>query len=147
EAPPEATSDGLRAAEWDSMRAVWGLVVGIQALSPGGASRSNEALSSMGDEQSRAKMPVEWQGDHRLLGDEKGDFERERRRVGLEPGDFLVQVRHETSAGTAKGSGAIRYEVYINDLRHPERETWKLEGGAGRDWIAQFIEAVRRRRG
>ena len=88
-------------------------------------------------------MPVEWQGDHELLGDAKVDFERELRRLGFEAGDFLVQVRREPSAGKA----AIRYDVYINDLKHPERETWKLEGGPGKNWIAEFAAAVRHRRG
>jgi hypothetical protein len=37
-------------------------------------------------------MPVEWQGDHKLLGGEKPAFERELNRLGLEPSNFLVEV-------------------------------------------------------
>ena len=91
-------------------------------------------------------MPVEWQGDHKLLGGEKEGFERELRRLGLEPGDFLVEVRRELPAARAEGSPAIRYNVYINDLKHPDRDTWKLEGGPGRNWVAEFVEAVKHRR-
>jgi hypothetical protein len=40
-------------------------------------------------------MPVEWQGDHKLLGDEKERFGRELKRLGLEPSNFLVEVRQE----------------------------------------------------
>jgi hypothetical protein len=92
-------------------------------------------------------MPVEWQGEHKLLGNAKEDFERELGRLGLEPSSFLVQVRREPSAGGAEGSRAIRYDVYINDLKHPDRETWKLEGGPGKNWIAEFAAAVKHRRG
>jgi hypothetical protein len=92
-------------------------------------------------------MPVEWQGDHRLLGDEKKDFERELRQVGLEPSDFLVQVRRESSLGGSDSVEAVSYDVYINDLKHPERETWKLQGGQGKNWVAQFVKAVKSRRG
>ena len=87
-------------------------------------------------------MPVEWQGDHKLLGDAKEGFERELRRLGFEPGDFLVQVRRDPS----EGSRATRYEVYINDLKHPDWDTWKLEGGPGKNWIAEFATAVKHRR-
>jgi hypothetical protein len=90
-------------------------------------------------------MPVEWQGDHKLLGDAKEDFERELRRLGFEPGDFLVQVRREQSTAGSEASGAIRYHVYINDLKHPDRETWKREGGAGKNWIAEFVADAKRR--
>ena len=41
-------------------------------------------------------MHVEWQSDHRLLGDDvKQDFERELTRLGLDPSKFLVEVRRE----------------------------------------------------
>jgi len=92
-------------------------------------------------------MPVEWQGDHKILGDEKNDFERELDRLGFDPGDFLVQVRRETSAEGSDGRRAVRYDVYINDVKHPDRETWKLEGGQGKNWVAQFTQAVKSRRG
>jgi hypothetical protein len=38
----------------------------------------------------------------------------------------------------------IRYNVYITDLEHPDRDTRKLEGGHGKNWIAQFAQARRR---
>jgi hypothetical protein len=91
-------------------------------------------------------MPVEWQGDHKLIGDAKEDFERELRRLGFEPGDFLVQVRREPSIA-GEPSRAPRYDVYVNDLKHPDRETWKLKGGPGKNWIAEFVETVKHRRG
>ena len=90
-------------------------------------------------------MPVEWQGDHKLLGDAKEDFERESRRLGFEPGDFLVQVRRAPSTG-AESSRALHYDVYVNDLKHPDRDTWKLEGGPGKNWIAEFAKAAKHRR-
>jgi hypothetical protein len=39
---------------------------------------------------------------------------------------------------------AIRYDVYITDLEHPDRDTWKLYGGYGENWIAQFAQIRRR---
>ena len=37
-------------------------------------------------------MHVEWQGDHRLLGDDvKQDFERELTRLGLDPRSWIAQ--------------------------------------------------------
>jgi hypothetical protein len=91
-------------------------------------------------------MPVEWQGDHKLVRDAKEDFERELRRLGFEPGDFLVQVRRGPSAAGAEGSRAINYDVYINDLKHPDWDTWKLEGGPGKNWIAEFAKAAKHQR-
>ena len=35
-------------------------------------------------------MPVEWQGDHNLLGPQKSAFERELERLGMAAGNFLV---------------------------------------------------------
>ena len=78
-------------------------------------------------------MHVEWQGDHRLLGDDvKQDFERELTRLGLDPSKFLAEVRREPDLPGADGLDAIRYDVYITDLEHPDRDTWKLHGGIGR---------------
>jgi hypothetical protein len=90
-------------------------------------------------------MQVEWQGEHRLLGDDvKQDFERELTRLALDPSKFLVEVRREPDLPGADGLDAIRYEVYITDLEHPERDTWKLHGGPGENWIAQFAQILRR---
>jgi len=91
-------------------------------------------------------MGVEWQGDHKLLdaSGEKWDFERELTRLGLDPSKFLVEVRREADRPGADGRHAIRYNVYITDLRHPDRETLKLDGGHGQDWIAQFAKVRRR---
>jgi hypothetical protein len=90
-------------------------------------------------------MAVEWQGDHKLVDDQKGEFERELQKLGFEPSNFLVQVRREPPVEGADGLHAIRYNVFINDLAHPDRETWKLQGGHGRDWIGQFVQAVKNR--
>jgi len=92
-------------------------------------------------------MPVEWQGDHKILGDEKKAFERELRQLGLQPSEFLVQIRREPPSEGSNGLHATRYDVYINDLKHPDRETWKLQGGAGENWIAKFAQIVKCRRG
>ena len=90
-------------------------------------------------------MHVEWQGDHRLLGDDvKQDFERELTRLGLDPSKFLVEVQRERNPPGADELNAIRYDVYITDLEHPDRDTWKLHGGHGENWIAQF-DKIRRR--
>jgi hypothetical protein len=90
-------------------------------------------------------MSVEWQGDHRLLGDDvRQDFERELRRLGLDPGKFLVEVRRQPDLPNAEGRDAIRYDVYISDLEHPDRDTLTLRGGHGENWIAQFAQARRR---
>ena len=91
-------------------------------------------------------MPVEWQGDHKLLADEKVAFERELKRLGLEPGNFLVEVRHEPDAEGAGVPNAIRYNVFITDLARPEHETCKLHGGHGKDWIGQYGKIVTRHR-
>ena len=49
-------------------------------------------------------MAVEWQGDHRLLGDDvKQDFERELTRLGFDPSKFLVEVRREPDLPGADG--------------------------------------------
>src|ERR1700675_292754 len=72
-------------------------------------------------------MHVEWQGDHRLLGDDvKQDLERELTRLELDPSKFLVEVRREPDLPGADGLYAIRYDVYITDLEHPDRDTRKL---------------------
>ena len=90
-------------------------------------------------------MHVEWQGDHRLLGDDvKQDFERELTRLGLDPTKFLVEVGRESDLPGASGLYAIRYDVYVTDLEHPDRDTWKLRGGHGENWIAQFAQVRRR---
>jgi len=87
-------------------------------------------------------MHIEWQGDHKLLdkSGEKQDFERELTRLGLDPNKFLVEVRREADPP----GDALRYDVYISDLEHPDRETWKLHGGPGENWIAQFAQIRRR---
>ena len=90
-------------------------------------------------------MSVEWQGDHKLLGDDvKQDFERELTRLGLDPSKFLAEVRREPELPGADGPHAIRYDVYITDLEHPDRDTWKLTGGAGENWIEQLAHVRRR---
>jgi len=54
-------------------------------------------------------MPIEWHGDHRLLGDDvKQDFERELTRLGLAPSKFLGEVRREPDLPEADGLDAIR---------------------------------------
>jgi hypothetical protein len=89
-------------------------------------------------------MHVEWQGDHRLLGDDvKQNFEREL-RLELDPSKFLVEVRRKPDMPGADGLYAIRYDVYITDLEHPDRDTWKLHGGHGENWIAQLAQIRRR---
>jgi len=90
-------------------------------------------------------MSIEWQGDHKLLdaSGEKQAFELELKRLGLDPDKFLVEVRRELGLPGAGGRQPTRYTVYITDLAHPERETRKLHGGEGENWIGQF--AVRRR--
>jgi hypothetical protein len=90
-------------------------------------------------------MQVEWQGDHRLLGDDvKQDLEGELTRLGLDPSKFLVEVRREADPPGADELTAIRYDVYITDLEHPDRDTWKLHGGHGENWIAQLAQIRRR---
>lgn len=90
-------------------------------------------------------MHVEWQGDHKLLGDDqKQDFERELKRLGLDAGKFLVEVRREPDPPAAVGLHAQRYAVYVSDLDHPERDTVALPGGPGENWIAQFAQARHR---
>ena len=83
-------------------------------------------------------MSVEWQGDHKLLGDEKATFERELERLGFDPGNFLVEVRREPDVVAAEEPDAIRYTVFISDVVHPERETCKVHGGHGKDWIGRY---------
>lgn len=91
-------------------------------------------------------MPVEWQGDHKLLGDEKPSFERELKRVGLDPGNFLVEVRREPDVENVGGRELKRYTVYISDTAHPEHETCKLAGGQGKDWIDRYVQIQMRHR-
>ena len=80
-----------------------------------------------------------------LLGDDvKQDFERELTRLGLDPGKFLVEVRREPDRPGADGLYAIRYDVYVTDLEHPDRDTWKLHGGHGENGIARFAQIHRR---
>jgi len=91
-------------------------------------------------------MSVEWQGDHKLLdaSDEKQGFERELTRLGLDPSEFLVEVRREPDVPGTGGLNIIRYSLYISDLKHPDRETWKLLRGNGENWIAQSGRIRRR---
>lgn len=84
-------------------------------------------------------MSVEWQGDHRMLGDDvKQDFERMLTKLGFEPEKFLVEVRRAPD-----GKGA--YEIFISDLARPDRDTWKLDGGRAENWIEQFGKIAHRR--
>jgi len=87
-------------------------------------------------------MSVEWQGDHKLLADEKVALERELKRLGLDPSNFLVEVRREPGVQGADTPGAIRYSVFITDLANLERETCKLHGGGNEDWIGQYRKIV-----
>lgn len=87
-------------------------------------------------------MSIEWQGDHKLLGEEKAAFESELERLGIDPGHLLVEVRREPDAQGAVGHEAIRYNVFISNVAHPERETCKLHGGHGRDWIGRYGKIV-----
>ena len=88
-------------------------------------------------------MHPEWQGDHKMLGDDvKQDFESELKRLGLDPGRFLVEVRREPAREGADGLHAIKYNVFISDLEHPDRDTWTLQGGHGENWIEQFGKIV-----
>jgi hypothetical protein len=91
-------------------------------------------------------MSVEWQGDHKLLTDEKVAFERELKRLGLDPSNFLVEVRREPDVEGADAPAAIRYMVFITDLAHLEHETCNLHGGQGQDWIGQYGKIVTRHR-
>ena len=94
-------------------------------------------------------MRVVWQGDHKLLGEtgEKEDFERELKRLGYDPNQFLVEVRREPDAPAADGLSAIRYKLYITELG-TDKETLVLEGGHGKAWLAQFAQyAINRTRG
>ena len=91
-------------------------------------------------------MGVEWQGDYKLLdaSAEKQDFERELTRLGLDPSNFLVEVRRGPDLAGADRRHTIRYDVYITDLKRPDRETLKLDGGQGKNWIAEFARVRRR---
>jgi len=91
-------------------------------------------------------MSVEWQGDHKLLTDDKMAFERELKRLGLDPSNFLVEVRREPDVEGTDAPDAKRYNVFITDLAHPEHETCKLRGGHGKDWIGQYGKIVMRHR-
>jgi hypothetical protein len=92
-------------------------------------------------------MHVEWQGDHKMLGDDvKQDFERELKKLGFDPSKFLVEIRREPAVEGADGLHALRYNVFISDLEHPDKETWKLHGGHDEKWIEQFRKIVLSRR-
>ena len=88
-------------------------------------------------------MHVEWQGDHKLLGDDvKKDFERELTRLGLDPSKFLVEVQREPDLPGADALHAIGYVIYITDLEHPDRDMWTLHGGHGENWIGSSPRSV-----
>ena len=92
-------------------------------------------------------MAVEWQGDHRIIGNDiKQDFERELKNLGLAQSDFIVEVRREADLSGADGLQAIRYKIFVTELEHPDKETWTLDGGHGQDWIRQFARSVKNRR-
>ena len=83
-------------------------------------------------------MSAEWQGDHKLLdaSGEKQDFEQALARLGVDSNKFLVEVRRESTGAN--------YDVYVTDLEHLDRETSKLRGGHGENWVAQFVRERRR---
>jgi len=91
-------------------------------------------------------MHVIWQGDHQLLGDEKSRRERELERLGLDPSNYLVEVRRQPDVDGGDRPDGPRYNLYISDVAHPEHETCRLHGGHGRDWIAQYVKIVTRYR-
>ena len=92
-------------------------------------------------------MPVEWQRDHKRLGDDvKKKFERELKKLGFDPSKFLVEVVSDPDVEDADGLPAIRYNVFITELDRPDRETWKVQAGRGEDWIEQFKQRVTGRR-
>ncbi|HTR56969.1 MAG TPA: hypothetical protein VMM27_02230 [Casimicrobiaceae bacterium] len=83
-------------------------------------------------------MSAEWQGDHKLLdaSGEKQDFERALTQLGLDSSKFLVEVRPDSTGANC--------DIYVTDLEHPDRETSKLRGGPGENWVAQFVKGRRR---
>lgn len=85
-----------------------------------------------------SSMSAEWQGDHKLLdaSGEKQAFERELSRLGRDSSKFLVEVRRDSTGAN--------YDIYVTDLEHPDRETSKLRGGPGENWVAQFVKGRRR---
>lgn len=92
-------------------------------------------------------MTVEWQGDHKMLGDGvKQGFERELKRLRLDSSDFIVEVRRQPTPSGARGTEATRYDVFVTELGRTDRDTLKLEGGEGEDWIRQ-LEARLKHRG
>ena len=92
-------------------------------------------------------MTVEWQGDHKMLGDGvKQGFERELRRLRLDKSDFIVEVRREPNPSAGRGLEERRYDVFVSELGRPDKDTLKLEGGQGEDWIRQ-LEAKLKHRG
>jgi hypothetical protein len=85
-------------------------------------------------------MQVEWQGDYKLLdpSGEREAFARELKRVGYaDTASFIVVVRREPDS-----AGAIRYKVHVTEIGR-DRETLTLDGGGGRDWIAEFARQAR----
>lgn len=91
-------------------------------------------------------MAVEWQGDHKILGSNiKQDFERELKRLRLEQSDFIVEVRRDSTQTGASGPEATRYNVFVTELGRPDKDTVKLEGGPGEDWIGQLETKLRHR--
>ena len=93
-------------------------------------------------------MRVVWQGDHKLLDEsgEKQDFERELKRLGYDPSQFLVVVRREPDVAEPDGLQPIRYKVHVTQLG-PDHETLTLSGGQGA-WVAPFVrDATNRSRG
>jgi len=89
-------------------------------------------------------MAVEWQGNHKLLDKtaEKQGFEAELSRLGYDATDFLVEVRRQP--GIAGSEENLRYTVYVTQLG-VDHETLVLEGGHGKQWIAEFAQGVRNR--
>ena len=118
------------------------LMESFPASDPSAPAVAREADNGASIQSGSVTMSVEWQGDHKLLGDEKASFERELERLGLKPDNFLVEVRREPDVEGVAGQSAIRYTVFISDVAHPERETCKLHGGHGKDWIGRYGKIV-----
>jgi hypothetical protein len=92
-------------------------------------------------------MRVEWQGDHKLLdaSGEKQDFEGELKRLGHDPGQYIVVVRREPEVAGSGGLHPIRYKLHVTRLVGSDQETLTLSGGEGNAWVAEFARDAARR--
>jgi len=86
-------------------------------------------------------MRATWFGDHRLVSHLKQQFESEVAKLGLEPGNFVVTISRLPDAA---GLDAVRYMVNVENVVTRTRAT--IQGGGGRDWIADFISRCTRAR-